>query len=68
MYLYFVGDDNKAYYNSNAFGRILSYLQLNISRTNLRELKGKRSMVVDNVKDVRSALEILKTIETLPAA
>lgn len=63
MYLYFVGDDNKAYYMSNAFGRVLSYLQGNVRRTNLRDVGGKRSMVVADVNDVTTALGILRSIE-----
>ena len=67
MYLYFVGDDNKAYYQSQAFGKVLSYLQLNFRRANLREKNGKRSIVIDRVPTVEAALEILRTILTLPS-
>ncbi len=63
MYLYFVGDDNKAYYQSPAFGKVLSYMQVNPTATNLREVKGKRSMVVNGVGDVSSALSILELME-----
>ncbi len=68
MYLYFVRDDNKAYYQSAAFGRMLTYLQLNFRRTNLREVRGKRSMVVDGVTTTAEALSILQTILSLPTA
>jgi len=67
MRMYFVGDDNKAYYQSTAFGRVLSYLQLNPQRCALRESNGKRSMVVERVAGVSEALGILTTIMTLPA-
>lgn len=68
MYLYFVGEDNKAYYQSPAFGRVLSYMQLNTRRCTLREKNGKRSMVVSGVETVLQALDIISTIRTLPAA
>jgi transcription-repair coupling factor (superfamily II helicase) len=65
MYLYFVGDDNKAYYMSPAFGRILTYLQQNYLRCMLREVNGKRSIWVDDVHDVAEALSIMKSIPEL---
>lgn len=65
MYLYFVGDDNKAYYNSPAFGRMLAWLQLNPKQTQLREIRGKRSFLISDVEGVSKGLEILNTILTL---
>ncbi|MCM1291827.1 MAG: transcription-repair coupling factor [Prevotella sp.] len=65
MSLFFVGDDNKAYYQSRAFGRVLSYLQLYPTRCSLRERNGKRSMRVDKVSTVSEALNILRVIESL---
>lgn len=68
MYLYFTGDDNKAYYRSKAFGRVLTYLQCNVRRTHFREVKGKRSVVIDSVGTVAEALDILTTMRSLPAS
>ena len=65
MYLYFVGDDNKAYYNSPAFGRMLAWLQKYPVRTKLRDVRGKRSFMIENVPDVSTALSILREILTL---
>ena len=65
MALFFVGDDNKAYYRSNAFGRVLSYLQAFPTRCALRENNGRRSIRIDNVESVSEALDILNTIKTL---
>ncbi len=67
MYLYFVGDDNKAYYQSPAFGRMLAYLQMNAMRCELRDIKGRRSFLIKNVSSVSEALDILTLIEALPA-
>lgn len=66
LYLYFVGDDNKAYYNSPAFGRMLAWLQREPQRTQLRDVKGKRSFLISNVPSVSTALNILSKILTLP--
>ena len=66
MYLYFVDQSNKAYYQSPMFGRLLSYLQLNSRRVKIRERNGRNSFSVADVPTVSSALEILRTILTLP--
>ena len=67
MYAFFVGDENKAYYQSPAFGRMLNYLQQNPLRCKLREKNGKRSMLIADVTTVVQALDILNTITALPA-
>jgi len=67
LYAYFVGDENKAYYQSRAFGRMLNYLQQNPLRCKLRENGGKRSMVISQVTTVLQALDIMRTITALPA-
>ena len=64
LYLYFVGDDNKAYYQSPAFGRVLAYMQKNFTKCNLREVKGKRSMVIADVAKVSDALAILTAMQS----
>ena len=67
MYAYFVGEENKAYYNSRAFGRIINYLQHNPQRCQLRQKNNKRSMLIDNVTTVLQALDILRTITAMDA-
>lgn len=68
MFIYFVDDSNRAYYQSPSFGRILSYLQNNQRRCHIRESGGKRSFSIDNVKSVEDAVSILDAIHTLPVA
>ena len=68
MYIYFVDDSNKAYYQSPAFGKILTYLQSNPKRCQIREKNGKRSFAIANVPNVETAVEILQTIHQLPSA
>lgn len=62
MYLYFVDDSNRAYYQSPMFGRILNYLQQNSRRCHLRERNGRRSLAVDHVTTVEEAVSILETM------
>jgi len=66
MYLYFVGEQNVAYYRSDTFGRILQYLQTYPERCRLRQTAGKRSIVVSGVASVADALAILRAILSLP--
>ncbi|MCH5229617.1 MAG: transcription-repair coupling factor [Muribaculaceae bacterium] len=63
MRLFFVGQDNKAYYNSAAFGRVLAYVQAHPRECELREVKGKNSILISGVKSVSEALAILTEIE-----
>ncbi len=63
MRVYFVGDDNKAYYNSPAFGKVIGYLQQNIRDCNLKEINGRRLMVVDSIPSVTAAFAVLNAIE-----
>ena len=62
MYLYFVGDEHTAYYQSAAFGRVLNYMQHHPRQCKLREVNSRRSMVVENITDVLTAVQLLKTI------
>ena len=62
MTMILVSNNNSAYYQSNTFDMMLSYVASNPRRCNLREANGKRSMVVSNVTTVAQAVEILETI------
>lgn len=68
MYLYFVDDSNKAYYQSPMFGRLITYLQQNPARVKIREKNGRRSFAVANVKTVETAVAILTEIQALPVS
>ncbi|MCM1163736.1 MAG: transcription-repair coupling factor [Muribaculaceae bacterium] len=62
MYTYFVDESNKAYYQSEMFGRMLSYLTAHPRRVQIRERDGRRSFAIGNVPTVESALAILTEI------
>ncbi len=59
MYLFFVGEDNKAYYQSPMFGRLLNFLYHNPKRVQLRDRNGRRSFLVANVATVETAVDLL---------
>jgi transcription-repair coupling factor (superfamily II helicase) len=65
MYVYFVGAENRAYYQSAAFGRMLNYLQNNSQRCKIREINGRRSFLISHVATVQTALAILRSITHL---
>ncbi|MFI3239641.1 MAG: transcription-repair coupling factor [Bacteroidales bacterium] len=65
MYIYFVGDENKAYYQSSAFGRIVNYVAINNKRCQFREIREKRSVKISNVTSVQIALAVLTEINSL---
>ena len=67
MYIYFVGDENKAYYMSPMFGRILSYLNLHPQRVHIRQNSARRSFAIDNVNAIDTAVNIFEEILTLPS-
>ncbi|MDE6765171.1 MAG: transcription-repair coupling factor, partial [Duncaniella sp.] len=62
MYTYFVDESNKAYYQSDMFGRMLNYLTAHPRRVQIRENGGKRSFGILNVKTVETAVAILQEI------
>ena len=64
MFLYFVSRADSPYYQSEAFGRIISYATTNVRRCNLREQNGKRSMVITDVPTVGEAVRVLTAINT----
>lgn len=67
MYLYFVDDSNKAYYQSPMFGRLLNYLNMNARRVKIREQNGRRSFVIANVPTMSEAYKVLDTVILLPS-
>ncbi|MGM9847596.1 MAG: transcription-repair coupling factor [Muribaculaceae bacterium] len=62
MFIYFVGEENKAYYQSPMFGKLLHYLQNNSRRVKIRDIAGKRSFVIENVPTVEEAVNIFNQV------
>jgi len=68
MYLYFVDESNKAYYQSPMFGRLVTYLQKHPQRVKIRERNGRRSFAISDVGNVETAVAILSEIQQLPVS
>ncbi|MBR6842255.1 MAG: transcription-repair coupling factor [Prevotella sp.] len=64
MYLYFVTNPDSPYYQSDAFGKILTYVSSHPRQCNFREANGKHSVVISPVNSVASALTICREIMT----
>lgn len=62
MFLFFVSEQNLAYYQSPMFGRIIDYVTRNPRDCQFRERDGRRSIVIANVDSVEHATGILATI------
>lgn len=67
MVLYFVQNEKSAYFESKAFGQCIAYAAMNVHRSNLREANGRRSMVIQEVRSVKEAVQILRQISELQA-
>lgn len=65
MFIYFVDDTNRAYYESPMFGKLLQYLQDNPRRCRIREKSGKRSFAISHVETVEEAVDILQNVLSL---
>ena len=60
MQMQFVSNVRSAFYQSQAFGRVIDYVARHPRRCNLREKNNKRSMIVSDIPSVGQAVEILK--------
>lgn len=67
MVFYFVQNEKSAYFESKAFGKCIAYAAMNAHRSNLREANGRRSMVIQEVRSVKEAVQILRQISELQA-
>ena len=62
MRAYFVGAENKAYYQSRAFGRILEWLASNPRDVNFRKAGERNLLVFSGIATVSDALGVLAAI------
>jgi transcription-repair coupling factor (superfamily II helicase) len=63
MILFFLPPEGSPYYQSKVFGKLINYMMKYTRRTTLRDKKGVKSMVVNDVPNVEEALNVLKEIE-----
>ena len=65
MNMYLVSADDSPYYQSHAFGQLLAYIQKHPRICNLKEVNGKRSIVIKDVPTAAMACSILEEMESL---
>lgn len=62
MRMQFVSNPMSAYYKSKVFDNVLNYIGANPRRCNLKEVAGKRMMIVSGVPSVEEAVRVLRSI------
>lgn len=65
MTLYLVSNPDSLYYQSASFGKVIEYMSRYPRQCNLREQNGRRSMVVKDITDVRSAVKELQEMVSI---
>ena len=63
MRLYFVQNPASAFYQSRAFGQLISYATVSVARCRLAEKDGRRTMLFTDVHSINEAVELLKNIQ-----
>lgn len=62
MSLFLVSNSDSPYYQSEAFDKLLSFIQKHPRECNLRDQNGKRSILIKNVPTVETACQLLQEI------
>jgi transcription-repair coupling factor (superfamily II helicase) len=60
MLIYFVSDPESAFYKSEAFGRVLSYVQHHTRKVRMKEVNDKLSLTVQGIGSVPAAIGVLR--------
>jgi transcription-repair coupling factor (superfamily II helicase) len=60
---YFISNQQSAYFETPAFHAILQYVQANMRRCNLKEVKNTLRISFDDVRSIEEAIQILQEIE-----
>jgi len=58
----FPNADNKAYYNSERFGKVIEFLQKNPQAARLKEINSKQLMIFENINTIADAIAVLSKI------
>jgi transcription-repair coupling factor (superfamily II helicase) len=59
---YFITNQQSPYFESPVFRQVLSFVQANMRRTNLKEVKNTLRLSIDGVRDIDEAIELLSGI------
>ena len=62
MIMQFVSNADSPFYQGPVFSRIIGYVTENLRRCQLKEVKGRRLMHVNDIPTVGKAVEILREI------
>lgn len=65
MTLFFVSNPDSLYYQSAAFGKAIEYMSRYPRQCNLREQNGRRSMVIKDITDVKTAVKELQEMVSI---
>ena len=63
MSLHLVSNPESPYYESEAFDKLLGFIQKHPRECNLREQNGKRSIIIKEVRTVETACMYIQEIE-----
>lgn len=66
MSIYLIANPESPYYQSEAFDKLLAYIQNNPRRCNLREQNSKRSIIIKEVPTVENACDIMLNMDKMP--
>ena len=65
MSLFLVSNPDSSYYQSEAFDKLLGFIQKHPRECSLREQNGKRSIIIKNVQTVETACCYIEEIEKI---
>ncbi len=65
MTMFFLSKEGSPYYQSKAFGKLISYMMRYTRRTNLRDKNGMKSMIIKDVSNVAEAVAVLQEITNM---
>jgi transcription-repair coupling factor (superfamily II helicase) len=63
MSILLVTNTRSTYYQSEAFDKLLRFVQKNYARTHLKERNNRRSVIVQNIDSVEKAVQVLEEIQ-----
>ncbi|RHU23666.1 transcription-repair coupling factor [Parabacteroides sp. TM07-1AC] len=63
MSIFLINNPDSTYYQSEAFDKLLAFIQKHPRECNLRDQNGKRSIVIKNVRTVETACALVEEIE-----
>ena len=58
-----VSNPASAYYKSQTFGKVLSFVAANARRCDIREVKGRRLIRINGVSTVKEAVDLLREMK-----